>query len=137
MEVSQGKRPSLSLLPLTLLLQLWHIQRMDKSLILCRRNRTSTLPTPRWCTKTLGHRDIILMRILCLYTYLYPHRVRLNKQLKVKRICLSSLRAKAITQLKSQANIMVQVGVAAIVVAFKLAAGVMAEVTGGSQTGVR
>uniref|UniRef100_A0A0D2XUB9 Uncharacterized protein n=1 Tax=Fusarium oxysporum (strain Fo5176) TaxID=660025 RepID=A0A0D2XUB9_FUSOF len=42
----------------------------------------------------------------------------------------------AIIQLKSQANTMVPVYVAAIAVAFKLAAGAMAEVTGDSQIGV-
>ncbi|KAJ0143574.1 Dibenzothiophene desulfurization enzyme C [Fusarium oxysporum f. sp. albedinis] len=57
-------------------------------------------------------------------------------QLKVKRIYLNSHRVKAIIQLKSQANTMVPVYVAAIAVAFKLAAGAMAEVTGGSQIGV-
>jgi len=57
-------------------------------------------------------------------------------QLKVKRICLNSHRVKAIIQLKSQANTMVPVCVAAIAVSFKLAAGAMEEVTGDSQIGV-
>lgn len=57
-------------------------------------------------------------------------------KLKVKRICLNSHRVKVIIQLKSQANTMVPVCFAAIAVAFKLAAGAMAEVTGDSQIGV-
>jgi flagellar biosynthesis GTPase FlhF len=53
-------------------------------------------------------------------------------QLKVKRICLNSHRVKAIIQLKAPANTMVPVCIAAMAVAFKLAAAAMAEVTGDS-----